>query len=43
MKRHYCWFDDVRIEMAGQRWYLAGVPAGHSTEPDSYEARLYPA
>jgi hypothetical protein len=32
---------DVRIEMSGQRWYLYGVPAGHSTEPDAYEARLY--
>lgn len=32
---------DVRIEMSGNRWYLYGVPPGHSTEPDAYEARLY--
>lgn len=35
-------WKDVRIEMSGQRWYLHGVGAGHSTEPDAYEARLYP-
>jgi hypothetical protein len=33
---------DVRIEMSGRKWYIYGVPAGHSTEPDAYEARLYP-
>jgi hypothetical protein len=32
---------DVRIEMSGGKWYLYGVPAGHSQEPDAYEARLY--
>jgi hypothetical protein len=34
-------WHDVRIEMSGDRWYLHGVPAGRSTEPDAYEARLY--
>jgi Domain of unknown function (DUF5348) len=33
---------DVRIEMSGGKWYLYRVPAGHSQEPDAYEARLYP-
>ena len=34
-------WHDVRIEMSSDRWYLYGVPAGHTTEPDAYEARLY--
>lgn len=33
---------DVRIEMSDRKWYLYGVPPGYSTEPDYYEARLYP-
>jgi Domain of unknown function (DUF5348) len=33
---------DVRIEMSGGRWFLVGVPAGYSTDPDYYEARFYP-
>lgn len=35
------WYD-VRIEMAGRRWFLIGVPPGRSQSPDDYPARLYP-
>ena len=35
------WYD-VRIEMAGRRWVLIGIPAGRSQTPDAYPARLYP-
>lgn len=37
-----CTWLDVRIEMSGRQWYLWGVPKGHTTEPDAYQARLYP-
>jgi hypothetical protein len=35
------WYD-VRIEMAMRKWVVIGVPAGRSSEPDAYPARLYP-
>lgn len=39
-------WHDVRIEMSGPwdkigSWYLVGVPGGHRTHPDAYEARLH--
>ena len=34
-------WHDVRIEYSSNRWCLYGVPAGHSSAPDAYEARLY--
>jgi len=34
-------WHDVRIEHGGGGWFLVGVPAGHSTAPASFEARLY--